>query len=122
MTDAPGLRLRRPFGACHGGTDVGPVVDLHQRGSTVDQPVFCPSHISVSSEDDFVDDADIPGLHEEDPAGASADPDSPSEEAVPGDLQRDVKLEHEVKSEEALVDDCSLAPTLLDVGITDLQG
>ena len=87
-----------------------------QRGSTVDKPVVCPSHIAVSSEDDFVDDADIPGLHEEDPAGASADPDSPSEEAVPGDLERDVKLEHEVKSEEALVDDCSLAPTLQDVG------
>ena len=49
-----------------------------QPGSAVVKPVFRPSHISVSSEDDFVDDADvsadIPGLHEEDPAGASADP------------------------------------------------
>ena len=91
-----------------------------QRGSAVDKPVFRPSHISVSSEDDFVDDADVSanihGLHEEDLAGDSADPDSPSEEAVPGDLEQNVKLEHEVKSEEAPVDDCSLAPTVLDVG------
>ena len=91
-----------------------------QRGSAVDKPVFRPSHFSVSSEDDFVDDADVSadihGLHEEDLAGDSADPDSPSEEAVPGDLEQDVKLEHEVKSEEAPVDDCSLAPTVLDVG------
>ena len=90
------------------------------RGSAVDKPVSRPSHISVSSEDDFVDDADvsadIPGLHEEDPAGDSADPDFPCEDAVPGDLDQDVKLEHEVKTEETLVDDCSLAPTVLDVG------
>ena len=43
-----------------------------QRRSAVDKPVSRPSHISVSSEDDFADDADvsadIPGLHEEDPA------------------------------------------------------
>ena len=91
-----------------------------QRGSAVDKPVSRPSHISVSSEDDFVDDADvsadIPGLHEEDPAGDSADPDSPCEDAVPGDLDQDVKLEHEVKTEETLVDDGSLPPTVLDVG------
>ena len=28
MTDAPGSRFQRPSGACHGGTDVGPVVAL----------------------------------------------------------------------------------------------
>ena len=42
-----------------------------QRGSALDKPLSRPSHISVSSEDDIVDDADvsadIPGLHEEDP-------------------------------------------------------
>ena len=91
-----------------------------QRGSAVDKLVSRSSHISVSSVDEFVDDADvsadIPGLHEEDPAGDSADPDFPCEDAVPGDMEQDVKLEHEVRTEETLVDDCSLAPTVLDVG------
>ena len=92
----------------------------HRRGTrrrsspqrAVDKPLFCLSHVSISSEDDFVDDADNHGLHEEDPA----DPESASEEAVSGDLERDVKLEQVVKTEEAPADDCSLAPTLLDAG------
>ena len=94
----------------------------HRRGTrrrssshrAVDKPVACASHVSISSEDDFDDDAVAPGLREEDPVGASADRDSPSEEAMPGDLERDVKLESVVKSEETPVDECSLAPTVLD--------
>ena len=92
----------------------------HRRGTrrrsssrrAVDKPVTCPSHVSISSEDDFDDDADVPGLREEDPAGATADQDSPSEEAMTGDLERDVKLEPVVKTEEA---------PLLGCRIPDLQ-
>ena len=74
----------------------------------------CASHVSISSEEDFDDDAVAPDPREEDPVGASADRDSPSEEAMPGDLERDVKLESVVKTEETPVDECSLAPTVLD--------
>ena len=78
------------------------------RCSAVDKPVSWPSHISVSSEDDFVDDdhadvsADIQRLHEEDTTGDSAGPDFRCEDAVLGDLvsDQDVKLENEVKTEE----------------------
>ena len=83
-----------------------------------------PSHISVSSEDDLVDDdqadvsADIQGLHEEDPTGDSAEPDFRCEDVVSGDLVSDqeVKLENEVKTEEVPVDGGSLPLAVLDVG------
>ena len=88
------------------------------------RPMSRPSHISVSSEDDFVDDdqpdvsADIQGLHEEDPTGDSADPDFRCEDVVSGDLvsDQDVKQENEVKTEKVPVDDGALPPTVLDVG------
>ena len=92
--------------------------------SAVARPVSRQSHISVSSEDDFVDDdhadfsADIQGLHEEDPTGDSADPDFQCEDVPSGDLVYDheVKMENEVKTEEVLVDAGSVPPTVPDVG------
>ena len=88
------------------------------------RPVSRPSHISVSSEDDFVDNdhadvsADIQGLHEEDPTGDSADPDFPCEDVPSGDLvcDHEVKMENEVKTDEVPVDAGSLPPTVPDVG------
>ena len=67
------------------------------RCSAVARPVSRQSHISVSSEDDFVDDdhadisADIQGLHEEDPTSDSADPDFQCEDVLSGDLVYDMK-------------------------------
>ena len=91
--------------------------------SAVARPVSRQSHISVSSEDDFVDDdhadfsADIQGLHEEDPTGDSADPDFQCEDVPSGDLVYDheVKMENEVKTEEVPVDAGSVPPTVPDV-------
>ena len=94
----------------------------HRRGSrrvpsshrVMVTPVACASHVSISSEEDFDDDAVAPDLREEDLVDASADRVSPSEDAMPGDLEHDMKLESVVKTEETPVDECSLAPTVLD--------
>ena len=94
----------------------------HRRGSrhvssshrAVVKPVACASHVSISSEEDFDDDAVAPDLREEDLVDASAARDSPSDGALPDVLEFDVKLESVVKTEETPVDECSLAPTVLD--------
>ena len=105
----------------------------HRRGSHRRSPpaLLCSgqacvpqSHISVSSEDDFVDDdhadisADIQGLHEEDPTADSADPDFRCDDVPSGDLiyDHEVKMENEVKTEEVPVDVGSVPPTVPDVG------
>ena len=90
------------------------------------RPVSRPSHISVSSEDDFVDDdqadvsADVQGLHEEDPTGDSADPDFRCEDVVSGDLvsHQDVKLENKVKLRRFLL---TMALSRLQFWMSDSQ-
>ena len=96
----------------------------------MNRPVSRPSHISVSSEDDYADDnhadvsVDIQGPHEDDPTGDSADPEFRCVDVLSGDSEHDpeVKVENEVKTEEDPVEAGSLPPTVRDTASLWIPG